>query len=324
MSILELGIEDLRQGVLAAGFAAGAVAAVVRWDARLPALWAGLVEDRRERLPWEAPLIDIARNHYGSSDITASLGDLYYFQPGQHGYIARKMELQRSPGTVHCTPRPTCFAQGEEHYATDQATLDACCDIADLLLLALTPADRTVPAVRISLQRLKYQHRTADFGDLARLTVNSLGRWGRVGAAIDRHRAAGALDGKGASDLLGMAMLVPGVSRVARSINTAIVRSRPQARLKEGDMVVERAHLDERHFTALAGRRETIRTEVFADGAWRELPIGLNALTVFPGNLAARSLGLKPTLHRVLYAGNAAPGPVDPRAGNVTLLIGAS
>ena len=40
--------------------------------------------------------------------------------------------------------------------------------------------------------------------------------------------------------------------------------------------------------------------------------------------LARRTLGLTPTLHRVLYAGNAAPaGPIDRRNGNVTLMIGA-
>lgn len=326
MAILELAVQDLRQGVLAASFAAGSVAAVIRCDERVRALWSRLVEDRREQLPWEAPLIDIARNHHGSADITTSLGDVYYFQPGQHGYIARKIELERSDPDAPIRARPASFVQGDDHYSTDPETLAACMDLADRLLLALTPEGAPVPPMRVTLQRLKYQPYAADFDSLARLSANSLGRWGRLGAAIDRQRqrAAGPCGHKGISDLIGLLLLIPGIGAIVARINARIAAADPRARLNDGDVVVERAHTDERQFTALSGQRQSVRTEVFAKGQWHELPVGLDSLAVFPGNLARRTLGLTPTLHRVLYAGNAAPaGPIDRRNGNVTLMIGA-
>jgi len=325
MTILELGMEELRQGVLAAGFAAGAVAAVIRSDGVIRRLWERLVEDRREQLPWEAPLLDIARNHHGSSDITVSLGDVFYFQPGQHGYIARKIEIERGEDGAPCRSRPAAFTQGSACYAPDAEALAECVAFADRMMQALTPEDATPPQTRVAVQRLKYQPGAADFDSLAALTANSLGRWGRLGTAIDRQRlrAAGPLSGKGISDMIGMLLLIPGAARPVARLVAWSGRSDPYADLADGEVVVERAHVDTRLFTALAGQRASVRTEVFAQGRWHELPIGLDSVALFPGRLARRSLGLRPTLHRVLYSGNAAVGPIDRRTGNVTLLIGA-
>src|SRR3546814_14626209 len=96
MVIVELAAEELCHGTLATVFANGAAAAVVRCNDEVRRLWAQLLENPQEQLPWEAPLIDIARNYHGHGDITASLGDVYYFQPGHHSYIARKIELARA------------------------------------------------------------------------------------------------------------------------------------------------------------------------------------------------------------------------------------
>src|SRR3546814_10545760 len=87
MVIVELAAEELCHGTLATVFANGAAAAVVRCNDEVRRLWAQLLENPQEQLPWEAPLIDIARNYHGHGDITASLGDVYYFQPGHHSYI---------------------------------------------------------------------------------------------------------------------------------------------------------------------------------------------------------------------------------------------
>ncbi|HEU4960627.1 MAG TPA: hypothetical protein VFT56_09475 [Sphingomonas sp.] len=325
MTILELGMDELRHGVLAAGFAAGSVAAVIRSDGMVRRLWDRLVDDRREQLPWEAPLLDIARNHHGTDDITVSLGDLFYFQPGQHGYIARKIEIERGEDGAACRSRPAAFVQGETSHAPDAEALTECLEFADRLMLALTPEGTAPPPARIAVQRLKYQPRAADFESLAELTAHSLGRWGRLGAAIDRQRqrAAGPFAGKGVSDAMAILLLIPGAARPIARLLAWAARRDPRAGIAEGDVVVERAHFDTRQFTALAGRRSNVRTEIFAQGQWRELPIGLDSIAVFPGSLARRSLGLEPTLHRVLYAGNAAAEPIDRRTGNVTLLIGA-
>src|SRR3546814_16390406 len=44
-----------------------------------------------------------------------------------------------------------------------------------------------------------------------------------------------------------------------------------------------------------------VRTEIYAEGSWMELPIGLDSITIIPGTLAQRAFGLPPTLHRVLH-----------------------
>src|SRR3546814_15893237 len=80
----ELAAEVLLHCTLATGFANGAAASVVSCNDEVRRLWAQLLENPQEQLPWEAPLIDIARNYHGHGDITAILGDVYYFQPGHH------------------------------------------------------------------------------------------------------------------------------------------------------------------------------------------------------------------------------------------------
>src|SRR3546814_4023808 len=82
MVIVELAAEELCHGTLATVFANGAAAAVVRCKAAVRRLWAQLLESPKEQLPWEAPMIEIARNSHGHGDITASLDGVYYFQQG--------------------------------------------------------------------------------------------------------------------------------------------------------------------------------------------------------------------------------------------------
>ena len=79
--IAEMAWEDLQPGSLARRFAEGNAAVLVHCPQLIDDLWQELLENGEELLPWQAPLVDIARNYHGCSDITASLGDLFYFQP---------------------------------------------------------------------------------------------------------------------------------------------------------------------------------------------------------------------------------------------------
>lgn len=327
MAIFEIGLEDLQQGVLAAAFLHGAVAAVIRCDGRLRALWRRLLENPAERLPWEAPLIDIARNHHGSKDITVSLGDVYYFQPGLHGYIARKLEIDRPPGAGPAALHPARFHQGDDTYAPPADLIDECCSITDRIALAMTPERAEAPAYKVAVQRLKYQSSSDDLGLLAELTAHSLGRWGRFGYAIDcqRQRFAGMSARKGPADLYGLLMMVPLARSVAQAANALAGRIDDRYRIDDDQRVIEGPHVDSRLFTGLCGRRANIHTQVYAGDRWEELPVGLDSIAVFPGRLAERRYGLPATLHRVLQqGGDTAPKPDDPRTSNVTLLLGAT
>ncbi|MBK5264450.1 MAG: hypothetical protein JJE34_04325 [Alphaproteobacteria bacterium] len=321
MVFLEIAAEELQHGLLAAGFANGAAAILVHCEGLIRKLWSQLLEDPDEQLPWEAPLIDIARNHYGSRDITVGLGDLFYFQPGHHGYIARKVEIDRTP-EGRPEPTPSQFVQGNGSYRIADTTMDECCRLADQLMEALTPQRQQFKECRVTVQRLKYQERYEDFEDLAAMSQNSLARWGRLGFQLDRHR--GRLDGplarKGVSDVMGAMMMLPGLGKLPGWVNKSLNPKQSRA----SDMrLVERAHSDERYFTALCGTRANVRTEVHIGKQWIELPVGLTSFAVFPGNLAQRAFGLTPTMHRVVHTGQTLPASaIDRRTGNVTLMIG--
>lgn len=325
MMILELCVEELSHGVLATEFAKGAVAAIVRCENTGRALWSQLMENRQEQLPWEAPLIDIARNHHGSADITVTLGDAFYFQPDQHAYIARKMEITRAGPDDDLEVHPRSFSQREGVFSPHPATLSSCWAIAEKIMSALTPKGTASGDFKVAVQRLKYQPHWADFASLIDMTEHSLGRWGRLGFAVDRNRqcSAGMLSRKGPSDMIGLLMMVPVVGKMITGLNALIARHDEIQKMEPGHRILEKAHCDKRYFSGLCGTRDTIRTEIFADGKWVELPVNLDCIAVFPGELAARDFGLRPTLHRVIHTGDGPDDTLgDARSRNVTILLG--
>ncbi|AEG49856.1 hypothetical protein Sphch_2195 [Sphingobium chlorophenolicum L-1] len=325
--IAELAYRDLEPGSLARLFGAGHAAVLVRCPEIVAELWSGLLEDSAEQMPWEAPLIDIARNYHGSGDITASLGDLFYFQPGRHGYIARKMALSRDGREGQVSARPAHFVQGTGQYRPGQALLDKCWTVGGRLMAALAPEGTPPADFQIVVQRLKYQENAADFARLDALARNSLGRWGRAGCALDERRwqAAGMLSPRGLSDLYGLLADAPFVGPLVRSLNRLALRSDRSRDMAPGQRLIEGAHFDYRYFSALCGQRDHMLTQVFADGRWVDLPIDRDTLAVFPGSMATQAYGVRHVLHRVLHVER--PGPEqsgNPRTDDVTLLIGSA
>src|SRR3546814_12776762 len=55
--IAELAYQELEPGSLARLFGAGCAAVLVRCPDVVAGLWRGLLEDRAEQMPWEAPLV---------------------------------------------------------------------------------------------------------------------------------------------------------------------------------------------------------------------------------------------------------------------------
>lgn len=328
--IAEIAFEDLAPGVLAAQFAAGKAAVLVRCPEIIAELWRGLLENDAEQLPWQAPLIDIARNYHGSADITVSLGDLFYFQPGQHGYIARKIALSRAENGQALVAEPPYFVQGEERFATPDDILGLCWSIGDRLMAAMAPAGATPGRYSVAVQRLKYQQTCEDFDRLGALSRNSLGRWGRAGFSLDERRieAAGPLRRKWLSDIYGLVAQLPFFRRTAARINHLLSRRDRRTWLMPGERLIEAPHFDHRYFTALCGHRRDIATHIFVGGSWHELPVSMDSFAVFSGSIAARQFGVPHLLHRVVHvSGDRACGDdvaARPRTQNVTLLIGTS
>lgn len=327
--ICELAYRDLTPGKLAALFAAGNAAVLVHCSETLGELWAALLENVDEQLPWEAPLVDIARNYHGCGDITASLGDLFYFQPGQHGYIARKIALEKDKERSGAVAEPREFVQGDERYHSPQSVFDQCWDMGERLMMALAPDGQAPADYQVSVQRIKYQETVLDLANVTALARNSLGRWGRFGHVVDERRmeAAGPLRPKWVSDLYGFITQIPILRAFATVANKAFTRQDSRSSLSAGQSIIEGAHYDYRYFTALCGRRRNTITQIFVDGAWVELPVNLTTLAIFPGTIASHKFGIPHVLHRVLHVATEGAVPDDRndrRTQNVTLLIGAA
>jgi len=326
VSVRDIGLEELSCGTLAAIFSAGAAAVVVHCGEEMRRLWAVLMENADERLPWEASLFDLVRNYHGCEDITTTLGDMFYIQPGAHGYYARKFEILRHGQNGTPCVMPPVFWQPTGAYRMPEATISECCMLADRIAAAFVPDGLIGAPYRVAVQRLKYHASAADYRQLAGITANALGRWGRLGFRVDAHRQmlARPLKARGLSDALGWMMAMPPLCRLAAGLNGMVASHDRQRNIAEGDWLIEGPHYDERFFTALSGDRSNVRSEVFWNGTWLPLPISRETITVFPGNLAEQAFGLRATCHRVVLEqhGHDAP-PSETRTTNTTLLLGA-
>src|SRR3546814_14737999 len=74
-------------------------------------------------------------------------------------------------------------------------------------------------------------------------------------------------------------MLVPLFRRLAHWINSLFARSDHHLQIDRGERIFEAPHYDLRYFSGLCGSRQNVRTEIYAEGSWMELPIGLDSIT---------------------------------------------
>lgn len=316
MPFATFSLDELKQGTLHHAFAQGSPAAIIECGDLVEKLWSMLLSDPGEQLPWELPLLDIARNHRRGKDLPSTLGDVFYFQPGHHSYMARKIEI--APSAV---PKalPDKFHQRDGEFSPSGELLSLCCLLVNKIMLALSPAEELTPHYKISVQRLKYQAQWEDFQALAELIEDSLARWGRFGYGVDVRRGQMPWARKGSSDLLGLLMSMPGARAVASLLRTSSSASQQQQRCP--GRVYEHPHTDFRYFTGLCGSRQNVRTEVFVDGEWQELPVNLRAIAIYPGSMNWGGTALRPTIHRVVHSDT--PVTDHGRSSNVTVLLGA-
>jgi hypothetical protein len=317
MAFATFSLDELKPGVLLDAFKAGSVAAIIRCDEFVETLWSMLLNDPEEKLPWELPLVDLARNHVRGKDLPSTLGDVFYFQPGHHSYIARKLEITPLDRQVS----PSKFYQGNRQVSPNRELVSLSCSFVHKVMGAINPLGQPVPNYKVAVQRLKYQADWDDYQALTHLIEDSLARWGRKGYVLDalRSQVAAPFAGKGISDLMALGMMMSGNrKRMSRTNSNA-----PNGRFKETSpaRIYEHSHTDLRFFTALCGSRKNVRTEVLFDGQWLELPVNLNAVAIYPGTMGANGTSIRPTTHRVIHT--ASPEASHGRISNVTVLLGA-
>lgn len=111
--IASVGPDQLKPGALWDLFSHGARVVVLRDDQRIERLWSQLIAGGGDnpRLPWEQPLLDLARNHL-SRDVRH--GDMFRFLPGIYSHVARKFKIYPAPETNELLTYPPFFRDGNE------------------------------------------------------------------------------------------------------------------------------------------------------------------------------------------------------------------
>ena len=327
-AIVHLDAAELRLGRLGQAFRGGAAAVVIRGDPAIRSLWNDVMAVP-EHLPWTSPLNDISTNLRPNDDLTKSVGDMFYFKPGRHSYIARKVEIQGATDR-DLTVNPSEFRHRDHIYRIDPGLAASSWRLSRDILLSMGPPEqgRPDPAMTFCgvMQLIKYQSSAAAHLSLFAMMRNALGPWARIGYRLDQRReeVAGPFARRGLCDALAILSLIPVVGEpLLRKLNAGLTRHDRRALLPTGHGLLVKAHVDTRYFSGLCGSRDNILTQIFAAGTWVTLPISRNDLVILPGIHARAAYGIEPTLHRVLQSNESAEGESDPCRRNVTLLIGA-
>ncbi|EQA98515.1 hypothetical protein V475_12760 [Sphingobium baderi LL03] len=319
--IAHVNAADLAPGALGACFHDGAAAVVMTGDPGVASLWRSFARQNVD-LPWQAPLYELSANLRAHDDLTETLGDVFYFKPGRHAYIARKIEICAEG--LDLVARPTTFhgVHGDWTMATELR--EACWRFAAAVMTAIAPREEKHPPFRAVVQQLKYHESVAGHEALFRMVHNSLGSWGRIGYRLDQRREEmrGPLGRRGVCDALALMSLIPLLRGAIDGLNGAAAHLDPRGNVPAGYKLIIKPHIDTRYFSALCGSRHNLRTEIFVDGQWLPLPISQDDVVIFPGSQAHKAYGIAPTLHRVIQARDAGDMD-DAEPSNITLLLGA-
>ncbi|MGC4250694.1 MAG: hypothetical protein QM605_04300 [Sphingobium sp.] len=320
--IAHVSAADLAPGTLGQCFHEGAAAVVIEGNPAVSSLWHSLAEQNVD-MPWTAPLYELSVNLRPHDDLTETLGDVFYFKPGRHAYIARKIEIRAEERGLVTRPEAFHGRHGDWTMAAD--IREQCWRFSAAIMEAIAPRPEKHRSFRAVVQQLKYHESVAGHEALFRMMHNSLGSWGRVGYRLDQRREEmrGPLARRGLCDALALFSLVPFLRAPIDGLNGAAARMDKRGAVPEGYRLIVKPHFDTRYFSALCGSRHNLRTEVFVEGQWLPLPISQDDIVIFPGLGAKNAYGIRPTLHRVIQADGEPASRFDSGTRNLTLLLGA-
>jgi hypothetical protein len=325
--IVEVTADRMVPGELCRLFHRGAIAVVLVGDPRVRRAWEALVLDATEPgvaedLPWNASLVEIARNHRAATGVSDRLGDVVEFFPGAIGYIGRKLELSRDPTTGELSCQPATFSRRGITSNPDPSVFPLCWEIVADVMGSV--GDSTAHVYRVAVERLKYEHDLADIVRLCELMgSNFADRWTRIGMTLDTYRRAarGPLKSKYLSNIFAFLCLAPSLRQRLLRLNAMVARSDRVWRTN-GETIIGAPHYDSgRYFSGLSGARSNIVTEAYDGHEWHELRVAPDRLVILPGGLAWRKWGIRPTLHRVLHTTWASQSQAH---NNITFLLGAT
>lgn len=324
-AIARIDASQLSPGSLGQCFRNGALAIVIEGNGWIPSLWQSMMTNDAE-MPWQASLFDLAANLIPHDHLSEALGDVYFFKPGRHSYIGRKIEIRSDGPSLHTTP--ASFRTQHGSWQMSEQMREHCWRFSMTVMKALAPSDAQesqLDGVRAVVQHLRYHDSVDGQRALYTMTHNSLGAWARIGYRLDRRREEmrGPLGRRGISDALALLSLVRPLRAVVNGLNRLAGHFDRQGMVPEGYELLSKAHVDTRYFSALCGSRRNLRTDIFVDGSWEPLPINDTDVVIFPGLRSKLAFGIAPTLHRVLQAKDEGAAIEGAHAANVTILLGA-
>lgn len=324
-AIVHLDASELTPGRLGECFRAGAAAAVIRGNDWIYALWQSMISNDAE-MPWQAPLFKLAENLMPHESLSEALGDVYFFKPGRHSYIGRKMEIRPEGPALSTTP--ALFHTQHGNWQMSEQLRTQCWGFSMAIMRALAPPgtqDSQLAGVRAVVQHLRYHDSLEGQNALYAMVHNSLGGWARIGYGLDRRREElrGPLGRRGVSDALALLSLLSPLRAVIDGLNRLAGRFDKRGMVPDGYSLLSKAHVDTRYFSALCGSRCNLRTDILVGDEWVPLPMSSSDVVIFPGMRAKQAYGIQATVHRVLQAkGQDAASPAA-GATNTTILLGA-
>ena len=301
----------------------GALAVIVDCSRVLRPIWAMLLENEAEKLPWQTTMRDMARNHHAGGDLGGHVGDMFHYTPNRIAYIARKFEITQLADSGELMTHPPFFVQDDEQYTYPREVVDTCWDLTSRIMLSLTPPGKSEASYRAAVHRLKYERDAECVQRYYALTRSAVGRWAQLGFQLDalREQTHGPLQHAGVSDIFAMLSLAGPLRRGLERINARLASNRRTA-IPADTLLIGKAHYDGRYFSAMCGDRSNISTEIFDGRRWHELPMNRDHLIVVPGLDAQSAFGIRPTLHRILHRLTQTEDTDSHAAANVTLLLG--
>jgi hypothetical protein len=101
-------------------------------------------------------------------------------------------------------------------------------------------------------------------------------------------------------DIFAFATLIPLLRAILHN-RSRFVKAYRYSHMPQDVHIIGGPHVDgTKIFTALASDRDVLRTEIYHNRSWVELPLSTDSLAIFPSEKIDKQLGIAPTLHRVL------------------------